>query len=191
MFLIPEEWESIRYGIGPGINRVVTIGQMIDERYNADVKIGFASDRHLYSIESDDETEETIRKYPVYLYGRINQNIPSFVVRTVNETVSYRIAFNSFVDKIWLTFTEDYIKESYTIWWELKEHIRELDRGNPDDIETTLTDEEKLKEQDEDLCWTAWLGDWVYFPVMYDGYYSIGSAPRNPCSHKNRPVGGG
>ena len=138
MKFIPEEWDRIRYSIGPGINRVVTIGQMIDERYSADLKIGFAKDELLYSIESEDETEDMIRQYPVYQYGRIATNIPSFVVCTSYETVFYKIDSTSY--SIWLTFTDDYIKESETIWGELKAYVTELKLGNPADIVSTLTE---------------------------------------------------
>lgn len=188
MIFIPEEWERIRYRIEPGIHRVVTIGRMIDERYSADLKIGFAKDGLLYSIESEDETEDVIRRYPVYQYGRIATNIPSFVVRTSYETVSYKIYSTS--SEIWLTFTDNYIKESNTIWYELKEYVTELKLGDPSDIISTLTEEEKIKEQDEDIGWTAWVGDWVLFPLVYDScYFSIGHAPRNPCDKKTGPLG--
>lgn len=37
---------------------------------------------------------------------------------------------------------------------------------------------------------TVWTEDWVYFPVVYDGAESVGSAPRNPCDVATEHVGG-
>lgn len=37
---------------------------------------------------------------------------------------------------------------------------------------------------------TVWTHKRVYFPVMYDGDYSAGSAPRNPCSEQVSAFGG-
>jgi len=37
---------------------------------------------------------------------------------------------------------------------------------------------------------TAWTATRVYFPVVYDGAESVGSAPRNPCDEVCSHVGG-
>ena len=37
---------------------------------------------------------------------------------------------------------------------------------------------------------TVWTAKRVYFPVVYDGAESVGSAPRNPCSEACAHVGG-
>jgi hypothetical protein len=34
------------------------------------------------------------------------------------------------------------------------------------------------------LAWTVWTNLRVYFPLAYDGYRSVGSAPRHPGDEK-------
>lgn len=190
---IPEDWEPIYYPRSSF--RGIKIGQMIDERLKADIEIGFASPSSIYSVEETDEEpreEKEIRDMSAYLYladDSYSTKSPPVAVRTHLETVSYKL--RSSRDRVWLDFAEDCIKESDSIWYRLKEYVTYFEKGNPSDIVSTLTEEEKVKEQDEDTGWTAWVGDWVIFPVMYDGYFSISSAPRNPCNHKTGPVGGG
>lgn len=41
------------------------------------------------------------------------------------------------------------------------------------------------------IRFTAWTSDRVFFPVVYDGSQSVGSAPRNPCDEATRHQGGG
>ena len=64
-------------------------------------------------------------------------------------------------------------------------------------MKTTLTDEELVKEFDDDLSsyfldedipegkeFTAWGETYVYFPIMCNCTESIGFAPRNVCDIK-------
>lgn len=63
-------------------------------------------------------------------------------------------------------------------------------------METTLTDEELIKEFDDDVGevggtnFTAWGEKYVYFPVIYDGAEWVGYAPRNVCNIKTSHWGG-
>ena len=54
----------------------------------------------------------------------------------------------------------------------------------------TISDEE-LKNDFEDMPFTAWGKKWVYFPLYYDGIEWIGHAPRNPCNISMERQGGG
>ena len=38
-------------------------------------------------------------------------------------------------------------------------------------------------------CFTLWTKNHVYFPVVYDGAESVGSAPRDPCPVATEHVG--
>ena len=42
----------------------------------------------------------------------------------------------------------------------------------------------------EGVSFTLWTAKRVYFPVTYDGYESVGSAPRDPCDEACAHVGG-
>lgn len=61
---------------------------------------------------------------------------------------------------------------------------------------TTLTEDGLNKEFDdgyglsEGEPFTAWGEKYVYFPVVYDGAESVGSAPRDPSDEKCSHVGG-
>lgn len=72
-------------------------------------------------------------------------------------------------------------------WAELLRAEIEGDGGNFDEMVTTLTEEELNQPFMNEwggyrgLPFTAWCGDWVYFPLCYDGAMSVGRAPRNPC----------
>lgn len=63
-------------------------------------------------------------------------------------------------------------------------------------MKTTLTDEELVKEFDDDfgsiegICFTAWGEKYVYFPCVYAGNESVGYAPRNVCDIKTSHWGG-
>jgi len=63
-------------------------------------------------------------------------------------------------------------------------------------METTLTDEELVKEFDcglgisEGTYFTSWGENYVYFPVVYDGSEWVGYAPRNVCDIKTSHWGG-
>lgn len=71
------------------------------------------------------------------------------------------------------------------------------DGGNPDEMITTLSEDELNREFDESYGiekgapFTAWCGDWVYFPICYDGSEWVGHAPRNPCAIAMSHQGGG
>jgi len=80
-----------------------------------------------------------------------------------------------------------------------KEMLIEVFKKTGDDfekMETTLTDQELVKEFDNDfgcvegLPFTAWGGNYVYFPVVYVGHESVGYAPRNVCDIKTFHQGG-
>lgn len=43
---------------------------------------------------------------------------------------------------------------------------------------------------EEGKPFAAWSENYVYFPVCYDGYEWVGSAPRNPCNKKLYHQGG-
>ena len=78
----------------------------------------------------------------------------------------------------------------YTTW--KKELEREFKRNNDDfsKMVTTLTEEEMSTEfysghgGTEGVPFTTWGENFVYFPVFYDGFEWVGSAPRNPCKIK-------
>ncbi len=66
------------------------------------------------------------------------------------------------------------------------------------DIEaTTLTEEEMARAFDErcgfveGAAFTAWAATTVYFPVVYDGFESVGSVSRHPDGKPTRHQGGG
>ena len=55
-----------------------------------------------------------------------------------------------------------------------------------------------LKESDLDIKETAdwpnftvWCDGWVYFPVVYDGFYWVESVPAMPCDYASPILGGG
>ena len=64
-------------------------------------------------------------------------------------------------------------------------------------METTLTDEELVKEfhdgfgGTEGAHFTSWGEKYVYFPVVYDGVEWVGYTPRNVCDIKTSHWGGG
>ena len=81
-----------------------------------------------------------------------------------------------------------------------KEMLIEVFRETGDDfqkMETTLTDEELVKEFDagygcnEGAHFTSWGEMYVYFPVAYSGAEWVGYAPRNVCDIKTSHWGGG
>ena len=63
-------------------------------------------------------------------------------------------------------------------------------------METTLTDEELIKEFDngfglsEGTHFTSWGENYVYFPVVYDGAEWVGSVSRNPDGKPTYHLGG-
>lgn len=80
-----------------------------------------------------------------------------------------------------------------------KEMLIEVFKETGDDfekMETTLTDEELVKEFDdgyggiEGTPFTAWGEKYVYFPVVYDGAEFVGYAPRNVSDIKTSHWGG-
>ena len=80
-----------------------------------------------------------------------------------------------------------------------KEMLIEVFKETGDDfekMETTLTDEELVKEFDdgfgssEGACFTAWGEKYVYFPCVYDGGEWVGYAPINVCDIKTSHCGG-
>jgi hypothetical protein len=40
------------------------------------------------------------------------------------------------------------------------------------------------------IPWLIWTKLRVYFPVVYDGYLSVGSVPRDPCDERAEAFGG-
>lgn len=40
------------------------------------------------------------------------------------------------------------------------------------------------------MCFTAWTGTRVYFPVEHDGLTWVESVPRDPCAEATCPLGG-
>ena len=82
-------------------------------------------------------------------------------------------------------------------WKEMLEEEFE-DRGDSfEKMETTLTEQELVKEFDngfgceEGVPFTAWGDKYVYFPIVYDGSEWVGSAPRNPSKEITQHMGGG
>tara|TARA_R110000744_G_scaffold185560_1_gene304991 strand:+ start:258 stop:515 length:258 start_codon:yes stop_codon:yes gene_type:complete len=80
-----------------------------------------------------------------------------------------------------------------------KEMLIEEFRDNGDNFEemkTTLTDEELVREFDDGYGgsegdhFTSWGEKYVYFPVVYDGAEWVGSAPRNVCDIITAHLGG-
>lgn len=71
-------------------------------------------------------------------------------------------------------------------WYELLKEKMEEDGEDFHDRECTL-DEAGLKKEFyvgfglvEGQPFTAWGEYWVYFPLVHDGWESVGHAPRNP-----------
>lgn len=68
--------------------------------------------------------------------------------------------------------------------------------GDDKIIACTLTEEELLEKFDieygytEGKPFTAWGEKYVYFPISYDGWESVGRAPRNPCDEITYHMGG-
>lgn len=190
---IPENWEPQKTGY---LTREDTVGQLVESRFLADVAIGLCDKEDKYILVSSTQSDEEIRNTPVCEYenkttwkGFKSATFPKFVVET-GKGYSYVLCFDNFErEGAYLKFVEDIVKESDSIYYQLKNQIIE-DGGNPDALFSTLSEEEKRMDLD-DLRWTAWCGDRVYFPVQYDGYFSIGSVPRDPCKEKTFPVGGG
>lgn len=60
----------------------------------------------------------------------------------------------------------------------------------------TLTDDEADRQfydghgLAEGAPFTAWGEKRVYFPLVYDGAESVGSAPRDPCEEETEHLGG-
>lgn len=205
MLFIPEDWEPIyyrSYSKSPSFYDV-TVGQMIEDRRNADIKIGFCDTSSVYSIQviEDEDTDsdkeadtEKIIELFIACHWDFDDSykkkaVPDFVITTPYETVSYKLMKGR--DYVCLVFAEELMKESDTVWYQIKEYVKENKLGNPDEIISTLTEEEKCQELSDEFSWTAWCGDWVIFPTQYDGFYNIASVPRNPCGHKTFPVGNG
>lgn len=63
-------------------------------------------------------------------------------------------------------------------------------------MESTLSNDELTTFFDAGVgspngsIFTAWGDKYVYFPVCYDGYESVGYAPRNPCEESTTHQGG-
>jgi len=81
-------------------------------------------------------------------------------------------------------------------WYDELLTVLESTKEDPQDLITTLTDEE-LHEQfpagfggTYGRPFTAWGKKYVYFPVVYDGSEWVGYAPRNPCCEKTKHQGG-
>lgn len=190
---IPENWEPQKTGY---LTREYTVGQLVESRFLADVSIGLCDKEDKYILVSDTQSDEEARQTPVCEYenkttwsGFKSATFPKFIVET-GRGYSYILFFDNFErEGAYLKFAEDIVKESDSIYYQLKNQIIE-DGGNPDALKTTLSEEEKRMIPSEGLCWTAWCGDRVYFPVVYDGYFSIDSVPRDPCGEKTLPVGG-
>jgi len=53
--------------------------------------------------------------------------------------------------------------------------------------------EASVRPYSDEACkpWCVWTDSRVYFPVVYDGSYSVGSASRNPTVGGAGPFGGG
>lgn len=107
---VPKDWELIYYK-EPEI-RSITIGQMIDDRLNADVKIGFASKREIYTIDCEPELEQEIRDRLAYSYKDNDYDV--LLVKTADENIVYRFTalFGESDECVWLALEGDYQLES-------------------------------------------------------------------------------
>ena len=69
-------------------------------------------------------------------------------------------------------------------WRELLELCLKENKETFDDIIKITLIEEQLNEtigSIEDVPFTAWTKEYVYFPTAYDGSAWLSSVPRNPC----------
>lgn len=83
----------------------------------------------------------------------------------------------------------------YTTWRKLiSEALSKCSLSWADVVFCTLTDAELDVEFDrtwggpEGKPFTLWTEDRVFFPVEYDGWESVKSAPRNPCDEATRHI---
>jgi hypothetical protein len=85
-----------------------------------------------------------------------------------------------------------------TTWREeISEALLQSGESWTDVVSHTLSEEELDLRFDNGFGWiegppfTVWTKNRVYFPVVYDGYESVGSVSRNPDGAKTEHVGGG
>ena len=88
------------------------------------------------------------------------------------------------------------IPNKITTWKKELERAFEETGEGINQITTTLTKEELTESFDKNWGsvngkpFTAWGPRYVYFPIKYDGYESVGWAPRNPCNEPTNHWGG-
>jgi len=64
--------------------------------------------------------------------------------------------------------------------------------GDKNNMTGTLTKSELVIEYGDDWPdFTVWCDGWVYFPVVYDGFYWVESVPASPSEYKSPILGGG
>lgn len=84
-----------------------------------------------------------------------------------------------------------------TSWYKLLQIAASEHGEKIEGIVHTMTEEEIHIEFDSGYGgskgkpFTAWGPNWVYFPLVYDGYEWVGSAPRKPCDIELEHQGGG
>ena len=87
---------------------------------------------------------------------------------------------------------------NHITWKELIElSLKQHNESWSDVAHSTLTEDELNRRFDcsfggtEEVAFTLWTTNRVYFPVQYDGSEWCESVPRNPCDDKTYHLGGG
>ena len=197
------EWSPICYPI----DTMITLGDAIKERIEADEKI---NEKEVV-IPIDKQLRHSLPECGYMIVGgkiRAYENmlfVEAFDVYKDCFIKTKTIIYKMFIERraepkfIFLAPHDWYSphrgtveKRSFpkTLKVKLYEAI-EVDGGNPLNMKSTLSQDDLEDCLDDQLEWTAWCDDWVYFPVMYDGQSWIGSVPSKPCDYKTSPQGGG